>query len=162
MPIEVAGLAAGDRRMATVRAAHRGAYSESSLGEVQPVAHRPANTVVGNPPDERSIDAPLQNQIFEQLSNRIFGKGCDDGGAHAEASSQSASNVVFSTTLPGTEVSSGMDSLLARIEPEHDFAETDAVPLTAFGHFQDDLVHGQHSSCFEGERVNFWCSHFHF
>jgi hypothetical protein len=155
LPIEVAGLAVGDRRIATVRAADSGAHAEASLGEVQPVAHRPANAIVGYPADERSIDTSLKNQIFEQLSDGISCKGCNNGGAHAEASSQSTSNVVFSAALPGAEVSSGMDSLLAGIEPEHYFAETDAVPLAALGLFQDDLVHAQHSSCFECEPVNF-------
>ncbi len=35
-----------------------------------------------------------------------------------------------------------MDAFVAGVEPQHYFAEADAVPLAAFGRFQDDRVHG--------------------
>jgi hypothetical protein len=158
LPIEVAGLTVRDRRIATVRTADSGAHAEASLGKVQPIADRSANAVVGYPANERCVDPSLQNQVFEQLSYRIFRKCCYDGRSHTEAPPQSAGNVVFSATLPGAEVSSRMDAFLTGIEPEHNLAETDTVPSAAFGRFQDDRDHAQHSSCFECGWFDFCCS----
>src|ERR1035438_8179134 len=118
LPIEVTGLAVGDRRIATVRAAHCGAHAKTALGKVQPVAHRSSNAIVGHPANERCINSSLKNQVLEQLSNRIPCKSSHNGGSHAEASSKSTSHVVFSTAFPGSEVARRMDALLARIEPQ--------------------------------------------
>lgn len=91
--------------------------------------------------DERCVHSPLQDEILEQLSNRVFGEGRDDSGAHAEAPSESARDVIFSAPLPRAEVSRRVDAFFAGIEPQHYLAEADAIPPAACGRFQDDRVH---------------------
>ena len=49
IPINVAGLQLRHRGVAAVGATERGAHAESALGEIQAVAHRAADAVVGHP-----------------------------------------------------------------------------------------------------------------
>ncbi len=120
-----------------------------SFCEVQPIAYRSADAIVWNPADERSVHATLQDEILQKLANWISGKRRYHRGAHAKAPAKPASYVIFASTLPHAEITSGMYALLSGIEPEHHFAEAYAIPSTTVGRFQADRFHAQHSSCFE-------------
>jgi hypothetical protein len=125
-------------------------HSSTSTADRRPnprsVKFRPLRKVLpipsyGDPADERCLDSSQRHQVFDQLADRIPGQRRNDGGAHAKAPPESARNVIFSAPLPSAKVPSRVDAFLARIEPQHGFAETDAVPPTAFGSLQDDRVH---------------------
>ena len=128
VPIEVAGLDLADGGVAAVGAAGRGAHAEAALSKVEAVADGAADAVVRNPADERSIDAALQDEVFDEAADGVVGERGGDGGAQAEAAAQAASHVVFAAALPHLKLARGVDAAFAGIEAKHDFAEAQAVP----------------------------------
>src|SRR5271168_5278777 len=133
LPIEIVRLALRNRGIPPVRASHRRANSKSALGEIKAVAHASTNPVIRNPADQRCIDPSLEDQIFEQLADRVLCEGRNDRSAHTEATPESAGDVIFSPALPCPKISSGINALLAGIEPQHHLAQADAVPLATPG-----------------------------
>ncbi len=127
-PVEVAGFDLADGGVAAVVAAGGGAEAESTLGEVEAVANGAADAIEGNPAKKRRIDAALEDAVFNEAANGVVSKRGCDGGAQAEAATESASDVVFATALPHGEVASGVDAAFAGVETEHDFAEADTIP----------------------------------
>ena len=81
--------------MAAIRTTQRRTQSESSLGKIQPVADRPANSVKRHPPHIFLTDASLQHQVFDETPNGIVREGRHDRRIHAKAASEAPGNVVF-------------------------------------------------------------------
>ena len=127
-PVEVAGLDLADGGVAAVGAAGGRAHAEAALGKVEAVADGAAHAVVGNPFEQGSIHAALQDEVFDQAADGVVGQRGGDGGAQAEAAAQSAGHVVFAAALPHLKLARGVDAALAGIEAEHDFAQAQAVP----------------------------------
>ena len=75
--------------------------------------------------------------ILRQPPDRIIGKGRDDRRVQAEATFQSARDVVFAAAFPHLKLTRGVNAPVARIEPQHDFAEGDQIPTAFF--FRSDL-----------------------
>ena len=127
-PVEVAGLDLADGGVAAIVAAGCGANAESALGEVEAVANGAAYAVEGDPFEERSVDAALKDAVFDEAANGVVGERGGDGGAEAEAAAETAGDVVLAAALPNREVTRGVNASLARVEAEHDFAETETIP----------------------------------
>ena len=141
-PIEVAGLDLADGGVAAVGAAGRGAHAEAALSKVEAVANGAADAVIRNPADERSIDAALQDEVFNQAADGVVGERGGDGGAQAEAAAQAAGDVVFAAALPHLKLARGVDAAFAGIEAKHHFAQAQAIPA-ALGIGNRERVHGQ-------------------
>ena len=135
IPVDITGLELGNRRIAAVRAALRPAASEAALDEIETVAHFTADTVERHPADERGVHAALQDEILHQTPDRIVGKGGDHRGTQTETATQTAGDIVFAAALPDVEFAGGVNSPLARIEPEHDFTEADFIKTARFRGF---------------------------
>ena len=116
-----------DRRVSAIRTAERRAHAEAALGEVQAVPDRPPDAVVSGPL-HALFDAALEHQVFDQTAHRIVGERGDDRRAQAEAAFQAAGDVVFAAAFPHLERARGVDAAVAGIEPQHDFAQGDAIP----------------------------------
>ncbi len=128
VPVEVTGLDLADGGVAAVGAAGGRAHAIAALGKVEAVADGAADAIVGNPFEQGSIDAALENEVFDQAADGVFGERGGDGGAQAEAAAQSAGHVVFAAALPHLKLPRGVDAALAGIEAKHDFTQAEAVP----------------------------------
>ena len=62
-PIDIAFFELRNRRVPAVRTAKRGADAETAFGEIHPVSHGPADTVVFHPFHVRLVNAALVNQV---------------------------------------------------------------------------------------------------
>ena len=127
-PVEIAGLYLADGGVAAIGTSDRGAHAEAALGEVEPVAHGAAYAVEGNPLEQRSVDAALQDQVFDEAAHGVLGKHGGDRGAQAEAAAQPARHVVLAASLPHGELARGVDAAFAGIETQHDFAQAQTIP----------------------------------
>ena len=114
-------------RVAAVRNAHRAAHAEAALGEIEAVAHRPADAVVGHPLDELGRHAALQDEILEQPADVVVRKRGADGGAQAEAAAQTAGDVVFAAAFPDLEFARCAHAPFAGVKPQHDFAQRNEI-----------------------------------
>ena len=128
VPVDVARPQLADGGVAPVGAADGAADAEASLGEVEPVAHLAADTVVGDPAHVRLVDAALEHQVLDEPADRVVGQRRDDRGPQPEAAAQAAGDVVLAAALADLETPRGGDAALAGIQPEHDLAEGDEVP----------------------------------
>ena len=70
--------------MAPVGDTDRPAQAEAALGEVQPVAHRSSDAVVGHPPDEGGVQAAGEDEVLDQVADLVVGQRRDNGAAQAE------------------------------------------------------------------------------
>src|ERR1700733_12518367 len=77
----------------------------------------------------RLIDTALHHQVFEQPPDRVVCQRSDDCSLQAEASPQSASNVILAAPLPYIELARCSHTQVAGIEPQHYLAKTDQIPL---------------------------------
>ena len=100
VPVKIAGLDLTDGGVAAVGAAGGRAHAEAALSEVESVADGAADAIVGNPADERGIDAALEDEVFHQAAYRIIGERGSDGGAQAKAAAQAAGDVILAAALP--------------------------------------------------------------
>ena len=129
--------------MAAVGDAERAAHAEAALGEVEAVAHRPADPVVGHPANERGVDAALQHQVLDQPSDVVVGERGDDRGPQPEAATQTARDVVLAAALPDAEGAGGADAPFAGIEAQHHLAERDEVVAARSGAANRERAHGR-------------------
>src|SRR6266446_1282456 len=113
--------------MTAVGDAERSPDPEAALGEVQAVAHAPADAVVITPLHPRRVDAALQHQVLDKSADVIVGEGGDDRGALAEAAPQAARNVVLAAALPYVERARRADAPVSWIEPQHHLTQRDEV-----------------------------------
>ena len=100
--------------MAAVAAAGGGAHAEAALGEVEAVADGAAHAVVGDPAKQGSIDAALEDEVFNEAAHGVVGECCGDGGAQAEAATKAAGDVVFAAALPDLEMARGVNAACRR------------------------------------------------
>ena len=107
--------------MTAIGRADRSTNAETSLGEIQAIPNLAADAVKRHPFDELRIDATLQNEIFNQVTDFVFGEGGDDGGVHSKRASQTAGNVVFAAAFPCPKLSRRANPSLTGIETQHDF-----------------------------------------
>ena len=117
-------------RVAPVRHADRAADAKTALSEIEPIAHGAADAVIRLPLDEVGADAPLHDEVFDQMPNLVVDEGGDHGSLQPEAFPQPAGHVVFAAPLPDLKVPGRADAALARVEPEHDLAERNLVERT--------------------------------
>jgi hypothetical protein len=101
--------------MTTIRTSDCTAYTEAPLGKVQPIPHGPTDPVIGGPLQERGVDPALENEILHEATDFVIGKGTQQGSAKAEATAESARDVIFTASFPGTEGTGGTDPALAGI-----------------------------------------------
>jgi len=104
-----------------IGATHSTSDSEPALGEIQSVTDGTANAIIIGPLNERCIHPTLQDEVFQKEPHLILCKGGDHGGTLTEAAAQSPGHVVFTPTLPGTELPGGSDATLSGVEAKHDF-----------------------------------------
>ena len=135
IPVDVARLQLRRGGVAAVRAADGTADAEAAFREVETIADGAADAVERNPFDERRIDAALHDEIFDETTDGIVGKGGHDGGAFAEAFAEAAGDVVFAAAFPDVEGARRVDAAFAWIEAEHDFTEGDDIVAAGFGGF---------------------------
>src|SRR5712671_3399804 len=109
--------------MTAVGDAERSPDPEAALGEVQAVAHAPADAVVITPLHPRRVDAALQHQVLDKSADVIVG----DRGALAEAAPQAARNIVLAAALPYVERARRADATVSWIEPQHHLTQRDEV-----------------------------------
>ena len=58
VPINFTGFQLRNSSVSPVRTAHTGTQPKAALSKVQPIAHRPAHTVVGHPANQRAVHPP--------------------------------------------------------------------------------------------------------
>ena len=75
----------------------------AALSEIKTVAHCPADSVIGNPLNKRSVNTALQNQILNQTADGVVCKCGYNSRTHAETSAQPAGYIVFAPPLPTPE-----------------------------------------------------------
>src|SRR5690606_4693340 len=127
VPVEITGFHLARGGVGAVGTADRPANAVAALGEVEAVADLAAAPVVFFPLDEAGIDPALENEVLDEPSHRVVRKSCHGGGAEPKTTAQSASDVVFSSSLPGGELACCVDTALARIEAEHDLAHGNTI-----------------------------------
>ncbi len=84
-----------------------------------------------------SVISP-EEQPFEQSPDGIIYDSGDDGGPFAEAALQTSGDVVLSAAFPGPEVPGRMNSLVARVEANHDFPQRDDIIFALRRRFEFD------------------------
>src|SRR5664280_3184964 len=109
--------------MAAVGDADRPTHAEAALGEVQSVAHRGPDAVVGHPPNERGVQAAGEDEVLDEAPDLVVRQRCDDRGALAERPAQAAGDVVLPAPLPGPEGPGRADASLAGVEAQHYLAQ---------------------------------------
>ena len=139
-PIHVAGLHLRGGRVGPIRAAHRGAHAVALLGEVQPHATVPANAVERPPNHVRQVHAALEHQVFQQVADFAIGNGRDHRRPQSEAAAQAAGDVVFAAALPNLELAGGADASVARVQPQHDFAQRQGVPAAGRAGLMESVI----------------------
>src|SRR6266850_528790 len=127
LPINLPRFHLRDRGVTAVRASERGAYAETSLGEIEAVTRATADAVVSNPADPREVDSALQDEIFDQPADGIVDQRGDNGRAQAEAAAKTTGHVVLAAALPHLKRASGGHATFSRVEAQHHLAEADEV-----------------------------------
>ena len=133
LPVHVPRPQRCDSRVTPIGHAERTADAEPALGEVQAIARRVPDAVVGRPTDEPSIDAALQDEVLDQAPDVVVAEGRGDRGAQAEAAVQASGDVVLAAALPHTKRARGVDPLLARVEAQHDLTQGHDVEGAVIG-----------------------------
>ena len=141
IPVDLARAQLAGRRVPPVRDPDRPAEAEAALGEVEPVADRAPDAVVGDPADVREVNPALEAEILDEPANRVVDERGDDRRPQAEAAPEGAGNVVFAASLPGAERARRVDALLARVEPQHHLAERDEIPAGGVTRLDHGQVH---------------------
>src|SRR5262249_28948576 len=96
-------------------------------GEVQAVANLAPDAVELDPAEVREVDATLQQQIFDEPTDRVIRQCRDDCRALPEAAAQPARDVVLPAAFINAKGAGGMDAAFPWIKAEHDFAQADLV-----------------------------------
>src|SRR5215831_2024954 len=122
--------------MSAVGASNRPPYSESTIDKIQTVSDCASHTVVGHPSDQGLIDATLINKILDEPSDGVIRECSHNRRLQTEAPLQRPGHVVFATALIDIEIASRPDSLVAGIESQHDFTESNEVPPASFFWFR--------------------------
>ena len=113
--------------MPAVGGAFCGAHTEAAFGKVESVSRGHSKSVEVCPLNKLGIDATLENEVFEEASDFVIDKPGEDGGALAEAATESTGNVVFPTAFPGLELTGGANAAVTGIKTEHNFAHRQDV-----------------------------------
>src|SRR5579864_4994729 len=113
--------------MSSVGTSDGAANSESAFGEVQSVAHRSTNSVIGEPGDPGGVHPSLKDEVFDQSSDVVVRERGDESGAVSEAAAEAAGDVVFAAAFPDLERARRADASITRIESKHHFAQRDDV-----------------------------------
>ena len=119
--------------MPAVGHAHGPAHAEAALGEVQSVAHRAPDAVVGHPAHMVHVHAALEDEVFQEPPDGVVHERRHHRRAQPEAALQSPCYVVLAPALPGAEAARRVEPTLARVQQEHDLAERDEVELAFVG-----------------------------
>src|SRR5262245_55826711 len=118
--------------MSAVGASGRSSHSKSTIDKVQTIACCASNTVVGQPSDQGLIDATLIDQILNEASDGVVHECSHNRRLQTEASLQRPGHVVFTAAFVYIEFASRPDTLVCRIESQHDFTERNEVPPASF------------------------------
>jgi hypothetical protein len=57
----------------------------------------------------------LENEILNEATDFVIGKGTEKGGPKSKAAAESACDVILAASFPSTEGAGGADPALARI-----------------------------------------------
>ena len=82
-----------------------------------------------------------EDEVLEQITDLVAGKGGDKAGAQAETAPQAPGDVVFAAAFPDPELPRGADTAFTWIEPQHDLAKRDDVVSALLGRTQFDCTH---------------------
>src|SRR6267143_4223631 len=157
IPIDVARLQLRDRGVPTIVTSQRCTHAEAALRKIEAVARRAAHAIVLHPAHQRLVYATLVNEILKEPPHRIIGERCDDRGVQAEATLQPARNVVFPSALAHFKGSRRRNAAVARVEPHHNLAQTDEVPVAFFLRL-DRQTHALTSTAYSiGNRLSMHC-----
>src|SRR5205814_7654561 len=121
------------------------ADAETPLREIQAVAHCPSDPIERNPLDKFAANTALPNEILQQPADIIVGKRGANGGLQAEAAAQAPRHIVFAAAFPNLEFARGADAAFARVEPQHDFAQSNQIVLAGTGEFDVQNGHSAFS-----------------
>ena len=135
VPIEVPRFELAGRGIAAIGNPHCATHAKAAFGEVEAVADDATDTVKRHPPDKLGIDAPLQNEVFDEPANIVVRKSRGDGRLESEAATQAAGDVVFAAAFPDFEFARASDPAFARVEAEHDFSQREEVIFAGTGGF---------------------------
>lgn len=120
--------------MATVHAAFGPTDAEAAFGEVDGIADAFAHAVIGHPFDEVGVHTTLEDEVFDEATDFIVGKGSQDAGAQAKAAAGTTGDVVFSAAFPGGELAGGAYAAFAWIQAQEDFTEGEYIVERLAGH----------------------------
>src|ERR1035437_6682169 len=130
--------------MAAVGDPDRSAYPEAAFGEVQAVAYRGPDAVVGDPLDERGVQAAGEDEVLDQAPDLVVRQRRDDRGAQAERPAQAAGDVVLAAALPGPERPGRADTPLTGVQAQHHLTQGHRVEA-ALGCRSDAQVSHRHT-----------------
>src|SRR4029077_15820350 len=117
--------------MSTIGTAQGSTHAKTPLGKIQPVAYTSSDAAEGHPSDIFLTHTSLQHEIFDETSHSVLSERCNDSRVHAEAASETTRHVVFASALPYAKETRCGDALIAGIESQHAFSQTDQVPDAA-------------------------------
>jgi hypothetical protein len=69
----------------------------------------------------------MQNQVFNEASDRVVGERGGNGCAQSETAPQRTRDVVFAAALPHLKTARGVDAAFAGIEAQHHLAQAHDV-----------------------------------
>src|SRR6267143_4286893 len=157
IPIDVARLQLRDRGVPTIVTSQRCTHAEAALRKIEAVARGAAHAIVLHPAHQRLVHAALVNEILKEPPDRIIGERRDDRGVQAETTLQPACNVVFPSALAHFKGSRRGNAPVARVEPHHNLAQTNEVPVAFFLRF-DGQPHALTSTTYSiGNRLTTHC-----
>ena len=139
IPVDVAGLELRDGGETTVGAGAGAAAAVAALDEVESVADRAADAIIGHPLHVRDVNATLQHEVLNETADRIVRERRDRRRLETKATTETAHDVVLAAAFPHLEVTRRMDASVARIETKHDFAERGGVPLARASRLDDQF-----------------------
>jgi len=143
-PVHVPGPELGCGRVSAVGDPDRSAHAKAAFGEVQPVAHRASDAVVGHPPDERGVQAAGEDEVLDPAPDLVVRQRRDDRAAQAERPAQAAGDVVLAAALPGPERPGRADTPLTGVQAQHHLTQGHRVEA-ALGCRSDAQVSHRHT-----------------
>ena len=131
IPVNVARLQLARGSVASVGHAHSTAHPEPSLCEIESIANRPSDAVVGSPHQKVCVHASLHDKVFDEMADLVIDKGRHHSRLEAKALPEATGNVVFAPSFPHLKMSGRADAALAGIEAKHHLAERHLIKPTA-------------------------------
>ncbi len=100
LPVDIARLELGDRRVTAIRATERRSDSVTTLNEVQAITNTAPNPVIWQPVELCLPHTTLADQVLNEAAERVVSERGHDPRAHPETVRKTTHDVVLAAPLP--------------------------------------------------------------